>query len=241
MMTTDPHQSEQHPAQAALSASRPDTTSAPLAEAKPLVPAPERFAKGDRVIHPGKPEWGNGIVQMAEPASQDGRSGQRLSVRFDRAGAKTVSTLFVELRRADAEPAVSATGPGEGTWIDDLEQGKATETMLRIPEPARDPFRTPIERLGETLGLYRFRASPAALLDWAAMQSGLSDPLSRFSRHELEEMFSRFIARLDDHLARTIREIRESCAPDAQAELAGVIAKAPAEGQRALQRVNRRR
>ena len=63
-----------------------------------------KFSFGDRVVHAAKPEWGVGQVVGAQPISENGVSAQRLTIRFDRAGLKTLSTGFAELRPATAGP-----------------------------------------------------------------------------------------------------------------------------------------
>ena len=40
------------------------------------------------------------------------------------------------------------------------------------------------------------------------MQTGMKDPLARFSRHELESFFQRFQANLDAHLKRLVKDLR---------------------------------
>jgi hypothetical protein len=54
------------------------------------------------VVHAGKPEWGVGVVSSAQNVTQDGKPSQRLTIRFERAGLKTVSTAVasIRLRRA---------------------------------------------------------------------------------------------------------------------------------------------
>jgi hypothetical protein len=45
-------------------------------------------------------------------------------------------------------------------------------------------------------------------VDWAVAQTGLDDPLSRFSRQELEQHFSRYVTERDAHLGRLLAETR---------------------------------
>lgn len=162
------------------------------------------------MVHTGRPEWGVGHVVTAEPVVQDGKRCQRLTLRFDRAGTKTLSTAYaslivaqegVELPRAVGEvapdPLAAAASPLPADWF------------TQLPEPATDPFSGLKRRLTETLNLYRFNGQGGSLLDWAAMQTGMKDPLSRYSRHELEVFFKRFQAALDEHLRRLLKDIRK--------------------------------
>ncbi len=106
--------------------------------------------------------------------------------------------------------------------------------LLQLPEAATDPFASRRRRLEATLGLYRFSDRGSALLDWAAMQTGLKDPLSSFSRHELEESFRRFQGLLDQHLRKLVKECRKLEPGTVEA----VEAVADAAARQALRRVD---
>lgn len=204
------------------------------------------WTKGEMVVHAAKPEWGAGEVLVAEPVVHEGKACQRLTIRFSRAGTKTISTAYADLRASEgprllqppsepaALPSAAAARPAalNGDSVDPLAKAaidaNVSETLTRLPEAATDPFSSLRSRLAATLDLYKFTASGGSLLDWAAIQTGLADPLSRFSRHELEQWFQRFQVELDQHLKRLIREVRKQD-PQAWAELtasAGPAAKA---------------
>ncbi len=165
-----------------------------------------RFGFGDRVIHPGKPEWGEGVVSAVANVTHEGTPTQRVTARFERGGLKHVLAAVADLRPAGEKqvPAAAAAVPGghdgpapaalptEGSWLDEIAAGDVPQRMATLPESTRDPFSTLEERLRATMALYRFKDSGGSLLDWAAVQTGLADPLSRFSRHELEEFFRRY-------------------------------------------------
>jgi hypothetical protein len=191
------------------------------------------WSLGDRVVHAAKPEWGTGEVRTAESISQDGVRCQRLTIRFDRAGIKTLSTAFADLRPREGapepltepEPSSDPLGPQGVDY---------REKLLAIPEDACDPFASRKARLQATLSLYRFSPSGGSLLDWAASQTGLKDPLARFSRHELEQAFDRFRATLDAHLKKLAFEMRKAD----PAGLAEAGAAAASEGKQALRRAD---
>jgi hypothetical protein len=177
--------------------------------------AQELFGFGDRVVHAGKPEWGAGVVSAAQNITQNGKPCQRLTIRFERAGLKTVSTALAAIRPADAvdAPARSVAPkamPGgtetEQTWLEELEAGNPAEIMARLPDSCTDPFQSIGNRIKATLGLFRFSDSGGSLLDWAAAQTGMKDPLSRFNRHELEQYFARFTTNRDAHLRQLALE-----------------------------------
>jgi len=169
----------------------------------------QRFQFGDRIIHAGKPEWGVGQVLAAEDVALDGAPGQRLKVRFDREGLKTMATQLADLRPAEAQTTMERAEAGVVPGLDPGASEKAVrEVMTAIPEAARDPFASMTTRIAETFALYRFEPTGASLIDWAAAQSGLTDPLSRFNRHELEEFFRRYAANRDVHLKSLLAEAR---------------------------------
>jgi hypothetical protein len=198
---------------------------------------PKDWTKGDSVVHAAKPEWGAGEVLVAEAISHEGKAVQRLTIRFSRAGTKTISTAFADLRPASEMPYLPEPTSDKP---DPLAQVALTasveELMTKLPENATDPFRSLKQRLAFTLDLYRFAENGAALLDWAAIQTGLKDPLSRFNRHELEQWFSRFKMELDNHLKKLVKDARKQ---DPQALEAATAAASPT-GRQALRRADMR-
>ncbi len=193
---------------------------------------------GDRVIHAGRPEWGIGEVRSAESTVQEGRKCQRLTVRFEREGIKTLSTAYAELRAGDDSMALREVADAErregAGWLNAAEAENPVERMTTLPEVATDPFRTKRARLEATLGLFRFTGGGASLLDWAAMQSGLKDPLARFNRHELEQFFERFKHALDGHLRKLVFELKKED-PSVLSEMA---AAASPQAKAALRRAD---
>lgn len=197
---------------------------------------------GSKVRHSGCPEWGVGVVTAAQSLVQEGVRCQRLTIRFDKVGSKTVSTAFANLLGAsDAlsfPPVTNSSGNAHMASTDsilNLEAKAATEdTFLRLPDAATDPFSSLTKRAAATLNLYRFTPSGASLLDWAVMQSGMRDPLSRYNRHELETLFSRFRQNLDSHARKTLKELKKLDA----AAFNQVLAQATPEAQAAVRRID---
>jgi hypothetical protein len=191
---------------------------------------------GDRVLHASRPEWGIGEVRGVDAVVQDGVKSQRLTIRFDRVGVKTLSTAFAELEAAPqgASPTAQANGEANGGWLAEAEAAGSELKLAELPESATDPFKTRKARLDATLGLYRFTGVGASLIDWAAMQSGLKDPLSRFSRHELEQLWDRFRNNLDAHLKRLVWEMKKADPTG----LAQAVAAASPNAKQALRRVD---
>jgi len=208
----------------------------------PTTPA-QRFQIGDRLLHPLKPEWGVGIVSTTAMTNHQGTPCQRLAIRFDRAGLKTISTAFVRLQPATDQPlsgnreTPKASANDSISPLEGADDRQARALMTRLPDSAANPFASPADRLRATLALYRFEPTGATLIDWAAAQSALADPLSRFNRHQLEEFFHAFARNLDTHLSKVVRDA--NTVP--RDELVQIAHSAPPRGQQALQRLHRPR
>ncbi|MGP1272061.1 MAG: DUF3553 domain-containing protein [Phycisphaerales bacterium] len=193
---------------------------------------------GDRVRHPGKPEWGIGHVTAVEPSQVDGVATQRVTVRFERAGLKKLAASVARLEPAGTEP----TGPrGNDPPSGDANANRTDDELrallIELPEACRDPFRSVAERFKASLSAYRFTGSGGSLLDWAASQTRLADPLTRFSRHDLEEAFARFRRRLDKHTTDLGLELVR-----AEPALAGsLVQSAPDEAKALMRRLAGRR
>lgn len=239
-------------------ADRPDSSHAGPAQpfGPPTVPEYasmliKKWSKGERVVHAAKPEWGHGEVLEAHSAQQDGKACQRLVVRFTRAGTKTVSTAFADLRAAQESPFAQSTAtlepapaPGDSmpasaasTSFDDALAGglrNPVEIMTRLPDSVTDAFLPLRKRVQAAVSLYKFGETPSGLLDWAAAQTGLKDPMTRFNRHELEDFFSRFKITLDAHLRKLLKDLRKQD-PGFLPELQ---ASASHAGQQALRRAD---
>ena len=169
----------------------------------------------------------------AQSVQQNGVDCQRLQVRFERAGLKTLSTAIADLRPAGTVVAEVSTRSAVAEPVD---LSNPQEVMGRIPEAARDPFSTPAKRFEATLDLYKYEPHGSSLLDWAATQSGMADPMERFNRHELEAFYERFRFNLDAHLGKVVRELRTQD-PDAYRAL---VATAPTGARNAVKRLNAR-
>ncbi len=193
------------------------------------------WSRGDSVFHAGRPEWGIGEVLSTEASVHEGTPCQRLTVRFSRAGTKTLSTAFADIRSSAEAPRLAEESPPENDpFAKAASELSVEQAMLRLPESATDPFLDLSKRFAATLDLYAKADTGAGLLDWAAVQTGLKDPLSRFNRHELEQWFSKFQIELDAHLRRIARDLRRQN----QAAYTEIASRAGASAQRALRRVD---
>jgi hypothetical protein len=189
---------------------------------------------GDRLLHAGMPEWGIGEVRSAETITHNGQKAQRVTVRFDRVGVKVLSTAFADLRPATGPALPPEAAENKDPAAEAMDRAQAESLLVQIPESASDPFRPRKGRFETTLALYRFSPSGASLLDWAAAQTGLKDPLTRFSRHELERAFDRFRVNLDNHLKKLAYELKK----EDPAGLQQACAAAGPQARQALRRVD---
>ena len=188
------------------------------------------FNKGDRVIHPRRPEWGQGVVEQAGQILHQGQPAQRLTVRFVNHGRVTVNSAVAQLKRqgelvnmtttsTKAPTAQSAGNAGKG-WLAALEDQQNDQQLWSLPDAMKDPFATLEARLQATLDSYRYcdpptngqprrptlPRDPRKLLEWAIAQTGLTDPMTKYTRHEIELGFQRFARDRDLHLADLARE-----------------------------------
>ncbi|HRP62902.1 MAG TPA: DUF3553 domain-containing protein [Phycisphaerales bacterium] len=209
-----------------------------------MMKAEQRFQFGDRVRHVKKPEWGIGTISKTEDTAVNGNAGQRLTIRFPNAGIKTLFTGAAEIEVIE-EQAADLDMPGgethvkvwdrlkhEGDWLSPHASRKVDEAMVTLPENVRDPFRSLPNRLAATMELYRFDRTGRSLVDWAVAQSGLDDPLSRFTRHELERLFDRWATQRENHL----RELLQTAKYE-NASVNALVEKAPKPARDAVKRL----
>ena len=74
-----------------------------------------------------------------------------------------------------------------------------------------------------------------SLIDWAVAQSGLDDPLSRFTRHELEVLFDQWATRRAEQLQKLLTQARGD-----QQLVARLVAAAPPAAQQSVRRLTAR-
>lgn len=172
------------------------------------------FAPGDIVIHPKRPQWGDGRVVSAIKINHEGQVGQRLVVRFANHGQTTINTAVVPLISketvSDMSSTTSYSHSGQG-WLDALSRDANGHELFKLPEELIDPFATLEKRFEATLiSIKRLPdgKDPRGLLDWAVGQTGMNDPLTKYTRPELEQAFSRFARNREQHLAGLIKQLR---------------------------------
>jgi hypothetical protein len=197
----------------------------------------KQWSFGDRVVHADRPEWGVGVVNAAASDSHEGKPSQRLTIRFDRAGVKTINSAVANLVPASMAPALPDARPADGLAEPDplRDLGPSYKDMLlRLPDACTDPFVSPRARLDATLKLFRYGEHGGPLIDWACAQTMLKDPMTIFSRHDLEDLYRRFVQIRDEHLKKTVLELKKAD-PLAMRE---VQRTAPKHAQAALRRLD---
>ncbi len=199
---------------------------------------PTMFTQGMQVRHRQRPEWGAGSVARIETLTRAGTRDQRLWIRFANAGLKTLLASAADLEVVEGTGAAEHTFAAreiasEGGWLGAIAQKKPEQAMSELPPDATDPFLLPERRLKNILGLYRFDAG-AKLIDWAVAQSGLDDPLSRFTRIELEAFYKNWALERDLALTRLVNEFRRRREP-----VEALLADAPRSALTVLQKFDK--
>lgn len=211
----------------------------------------EMFEFGDRVRLQRRPEWGIGSVVKVESAMLNGTRTHSVSVRFANQGLKVLNTAVAEielvshehdeaLADAKAHPMVQWQKISESDWLAPIAQRKIKEVMIALPQTVLDPFCSIKRRLKQILDLFRFERTGGSLIEWAIAQSGLDDPLSRFTRQELEVHFDRWTTCRQNHLVKLLQEASQDIEL-ARDEIDSLIAAAPFSAQEAVRQVTPRR
>ena len=119
-------------------------------------------------------------------------------------------------------------------WLDDLESGGSggKHELWELPSSMTDPFVDIRDRLRNTLLSYRFVDDPRSIIDWATCQTGLDDPLTRYTRHEMEQAFPRFCRDRDNHFRKMAFDLKKK--RDARTLKSAMKGGLPPAGQSAV-------
>jgi len=170
-----------------------------------------RFERGDAVVHPRRPEWGRGVVKDAHSITHEGRSAQRLAVDFANHGRVVINTAVAPLVAPEkAQESKMTSTRTSGGWLSELEKASTGQRheLWDLPAEMKDPFASLGSRLKATLKTYRFSTEARSLIEWAVIQTGLDDPLSKYTRSELEQAFPRFARDRDLHLKDLVKQMK---------------------------------
>lgn len=200
------------------------------------------FKKGDKVRHRRSPEWGTGVVTRTEMLSREGGTDMRLWVRFPSAGEKVLLASIAPLDPVGDEASVldfharptiaEHEQSSGGGWLAEISKRKPEDLMTAVPLEATDPFIPPHKRLANALALYRFDGTGVRLIEWAVAQSGLDDPMTRYNRQELEQLWKRWLFNLDNAVLKILQELRRD-----QPTIQHALAKAPPLAKKSVPRL----
>lgn len=185
------------------------------------------FSVGDAVAHPRKPEWGRGVVREAGVITHEGKQAQRLRVDFANKRNTIINTAIAPLIAAEAvrngfftttgvekeQQSMSRTPTDKlanAGWLDELEtsKGLGKGDLWDLPSSLNDPFSSNEQRLAATLDTFKYSTEPGPLFQWAVVQTGEDDPLTKYTRVELEQAFPRYARDRDNHLFDLVRQMK---------------------------------
>ena len=187
---------------------------------------PLHFKVGDKVAHPKKPEWGTGVVVHAQPATHEGIAAQRLRVDFANKRNTTINTAIAPLVSGDQinqsftpppkglgqdmSMSTNTSKPGAG-WLDELEGANGGKRELwDIPDACDDAFSSDEQQLDACLDTFKYNTDPGPLFQWAVVQTRLDDPLTKYTRVELEQAFPRYARDRDNRLFELVRQMKRN-------------------------------
>ncbi len=180
-----------------------------------------------------RPEWGNGAVLTVKSVNVGGQAAHRVSVQF----ATGHRVLMVPPARLVAPQALSQE-EAPATWLETI-AGRTPDDLLRLlPAAATEVLGGPGARLAALAPFYEIDPeSEKELLRWAKGQSGVPDPLTRWTRDELQSAFRAFCIERDDHLRGLLATLKQARGQEAVDD---ALAAVPPAARRVMLAVLRR-
>jgi hypothetical protein len=166
---------------------------------------------GVKVKNAARPEWGAGTVLRVQPVEVGVRKTFRVSVQFA-TGHRTLLVPPARLVTPEREP------QRESGWLAGLGKNTLDDRLRALPQQVVEVLGTPRERLSAVIPLYALRPESESLLRWAREQTGVSDPLTCWTRDELLVAFQDFCAQRDAHLRHVAALLKRSEGGTALAE-----------------------
>ena len=200
----------------------------------------KHYQRGDVVVHARRPDWGPGVVKETTMIMHRAKSAQRLTIEFANKGRVVVNTAVAPLtpkgpdyqqKSQSTMIDQTATTPSpEGGWLASLQQSRSdlSKELWELPKSMTDPFASVAGRIEATLDSFQFSTEPRSLIDWAVAQTRLGDPMTKYTRQELEQAFERFAWARDQHLRGLVRQIKRDGDAPVLAKLARRIGNAKA-------------
>lgn len=163
---------------------------------------------GRKVSVVGKPDWGTGIVRRIQTTTINGATQHRVSIQFNQ-GIKVLVAPPARLIDPLDEPQRKEAG-----WIEQIGGGSLDARLRELPDSAVQVLGTIPQRLDAVLPYYARMSDGKDLIRWARRQTGVGDPLSQWSRDELEVAHGVFCNERDAHL-RNLCALLKKTAGDA--------------------------
>lgn len=179
---------------------------------------------GAKVKNAARPEWGIGTVLRVQRIQTGGQPVQRVSIQFA-VGHRTLVVPPAHLVAPYEEP------QRESGWLAGLSKSTLDDRLRTLPESVTQVFGSLRDRLLAVLPLYTLGEDSPTLLRWACAQTGVSDPLSHWTRDELLVAFQKFCSQRDAHLRTVAAQLKVK---EGAHSLQEVIAAEPEPAQQAI-------
>lgn len=166
-----------------------------------LQPGPDLV--GRKVMVPTRPEWGVGEVLRVSQTRVNREIIFRVSVHFP-SGHRTL--LMPPARLVEPFPEKER----QAGWLDSLGKNTLDGKLRALPEELQFFLGTPGQRFSEVAKLFEWDDRPESLVRWARRQSLASDPLTLWTRDELQAAFDEFCAKRDTYLRESYAAWRKS-------------------------------
>lgn len=155
-----------------------------------------------------RPEWGAGTVLRVQSTSAAGQPQHRVSIQF----AVGHKQLLIPPGRLVAPSAEPERTPG---WIDAVAGATVDDRLRRLPAEATQVLGTLAQRLAALAPYFGVGDDERSLMRWARAQTGVGDPLSRWTRDELSAALEQFRRHRDSYARELIANARAASGADA--------------------------
>ncbi|MCG3126561.1 MAG: hypothetical protein CHACPFDD_01408 [Phycisphaerae bacterium] len=155
-----------------------------------------------------KPEWGRGTVLRVQTTHAGGHPQHRVSIQFAVGHRQLLIPPGSICEPAD-EP---ERAPG---WIDAVACATVDDRLRRLPLDATQVLGTLAQRLAALAPHFCVSDDERSLLRWARAQTGVGDPLSRWTRDELQAALAQFERHRDGYVRELIANARAASGPAA--------------------------
>src|SRR5262245_32162795 len=138
---------------------------------------------GQKVINPSRPEWGVGQVLRVSEVVENGVTVHRVSVQFP-TGHRNL--LMPPAKLCNPQPEKQR----QAGWLDGLAKTDLDTKLRSLPEDVLFFLGLPHQRIAAAASMYEWEESDAGLVRWARKQTMTSDPLSLWTRDELQSAYA---------------------------------------------------